>query len=838
MADTSISSQVYISRDQIRNQIISSVNDYLELGNVDLAKSSFLSFIINTISTLTSNLFFYNVSTYREFFLTTAQLPETIYNLSSFLGYTPKGAAYSTAYVLVGFPMGFYDPGSPSATFTLPEGFNFYAGSMLFKTYYRTQITVTNNETVTAKLILDDNREVDLPVYIDTTSNPVVFYITLPTNQTASDKQQLQIRSDLQPYVFTSVDLIFDDQLSSISVAVGSETNIYTQYPSVFLIPTGEKGFVSEKKSFGRRLYFGNGFIGVQPPAGSTVYVNYSTTAGAAGNVITGTITSGDRIYVELTTGEVRVVDYTCTNTSPSSGGVDEESLENIRTNAIQNITSLSRLVSEKDFQNINVIIPNSPFGANSSPILKRSDIRFNEIQLYTTLMYLNNTVPTKNIWYSIDSSVNRIPKYSALFFNSEFYYNVFDLVIDRINNYAYYEYVVEDILLSPVLVSVSDPYYTSIVLQTLGVSNSSGGSIDFTYNYTGTDSTASCYFIIEETGQQYAMTNDSTNHCFRYTFSSYTEYPQGTTTALFTLNKSVYGMPVPVSDYRTNILVTQLLNLSMISNVVQDSTSTDSIIYDIPTIDKNYYDNLVDKKDFEGLCIQPLVLSQYFEGYRMLTDFINLKFADTTGALIGMQLNKTNKRPVKDFVLTQPSNPIVGDRYIVDPESTYNSDMISHRNWYMQCQRIILPGLAQWEYIEPTTNDVILVENKDAQYIFSGTAWIVPQYTIPLSINIEIYKSADYYGSDRDLIQLVKTSLLDKFTSKFGINSIIRRSEVISCVHNVSGVAYCHLIDPKTDIFFNFNLNSFTRIQLLEYSPEYIFFAENTISVKIIASY
>jgi hypothetical protein len=74
MADTPISSQVYNSRDRIRNEIITKLKEYMELENVDLTKSSFLSFIVEILSTLTSNLMFYQISSYREFFLTKAQL--------------------------------------------------------------------------------------------------------------------------------------------------------------------------------------------------------------------------------------------------------------------------------------------------------------------------------------------------------------------------------------------------------------------------------------------------------------------------------------------------------------------------------------------------------------------------------------------------------------------------------------------------------------------------------------------------------------------------------------------------------------------------------------------
>jgi len=82
-----ISSQIYSSRDEIRNQIIEQVQYYLELENVDLTKTSFLSFIINLFSTLTSNILFYQSSVYREFFMTKALLPESVLNLAAFIGY-------------------------------------------------------------------------------------------------------------------------------------------------------------------------------------------------------------------------------------------------------------------------------------------------------------------------------------------------------------------------------------------------------------------------------------------------------------------------------------------------------------------------------------------------------------------------------------------------------------------------------------------------------------------------------------------------------------------------------------------------------------------------------
>jgi len=104
-----LSSQIYLSRDSIREQISTLVKEYLELENVDLTKSSFLSFMIDTISTLTGNLLFYQLSTYREFFLTKAQLPESILNLSAFLGYNTQEATAAEVNVIITIPFGFDD---------------------------------------------------------------------------------------------------------------------------------------------------------------------------------------------------------------------------------------------------------------------------------------------------------------------------------------------------------------------------------------------------------------------------------------------------------------------------------------------------------------------------------------------------------------------------------------------------------------------------------------------------------------------------------------------------------------------------------------------------------
>jgi len=342
-----LSSQIWLSRDSIREQISAQVKSYLELENVDLTKSSFLSFMIDTISTLTGNLLFYQISTYREFFLTKAQLPESILNLSAFLGYNTREATASRVNVLITIPFGFDDP---STTFSIPEGFVFTAdGDVEFRTYYSTSITVTGNASAVAT-VTEDNKRFILPVN-ETTED---FSFVLPLLQVKEVVQEYQIDSDIQEYQFITLDVLVDGEVASLEVQIkppgSAGYTTWTEFASLFLMSGTDKGYVSRRTDTGRRLTFGNDLSGVQPGINSSVLVTVEVTNGEDGNVIAGAIRSGQRIYVQTLAGVNQVVSYDVINTSPAFGGENEESIEEVRSNSIASITSLSKLVTENDY--------------------------------------------------------------------------------------------------------------------------------------------------------------------------------------------------------------------------------------------------------------------------------------------------------------------------------------------------------------------------------------------------------------------------------------------------------------------------------------------------------
>lgn len=816
MTDTPVSTQIYKSRDRIRNQIIEKVKEYMDLENVDLTKSSFLTFLIEILSTNVSNLMFYQMSSYKEFFLTKALLPDSIYNLSSFLGYNPKEAIPAQADILFTVPFGFTDP---TVEITLDEGFKLNAEDIDFITYYKTIITITNNSDVSI-VIQEENRIYNLPITYE--SNQFLFM--LPFKQYSSSIQEFQIDEDLQLYQFTSIEVPFDGQIASQVVEVRPPDSVsyelYSEVSSLYLMDSTIKGYIARRSDEGITLQFGNGLIGYQPKAGSTIKVTLLLTKGNAGNVITGSINNGERIYNVNLAGITQIVNYEVINTSPAYNGKDEESLEEIRRNSITNITALERIITENDFKNANIIIKDSPIGQNSLPVLKRSDLKINEIALFSTIYFGSDLVPTKNLYKTF--STEFIPRKTIITKNGINYYTVFDMEIDILNSSASYTYIMYEIEKLPVLTTSYGSEY-DIYASKLSVKKDNLKAT-YTLDFVTTESDPellSCEMEIVENGAKYNMINDGTS--FVHMFSDYRIIPNGELTYLFTIQHSTKGY---IGQYSSQFIFILSLDDFTTSNVITDGTS--HIVYDIPTILSSYYD-VIDQRDFELQVMQQLLTSLTFKDYKMLTDFINFKFSNTTGSLNNMQLNEVDLLPV----LSIESNPQTitdeGERYII---LNGTGEWKDHEN---EIAMSSLDGTTySWVYIIPKTDQMLIVESENTKYIFGNNGWSIPIYDIPLQISLDIFKLDTYSGSMGDLTKSIRDTLITTFTDRFGINAYIYKSEIIDVVQSIEGIDHCRLIEPKSNIFLNFNIDNFTQEELLKYSPEYVYFTTDDISIRV----
>jgi hypothetical protein len=824
MADNTISSQIFKSKDQTTLKIIEVLAQYLELNEVDLTKSSFLAFVVEALSTLTTNNLFYQISSYREFFLTKAQLSSSIYNLASFLGYSPSEASTAFVNILFAFELSFTDN---NVTFEIPEGFELSAGSIPFTTYYTTTVNVLNNSSVTIT-VTEDNKVFNMPYSLSTDDQGINYFsVVLPFKQFEVDVQEFQVPEDLQTYQFFDFDVTFTDitkKISGVIVEVrpsgssGFET--YTEYSSLFLMDETTKGYVKKRNDTGFSLQFGNGLIGYQPEPGATVQVTTELTKGEDGNIIAGSVTGKTTdIKTRISDDEGRAVNYTVTNPAPGSGGEDEETIEEVRRNAITNLTSLERLVTENDYINTNVIITDSPISQNSLPVLKRSDIKVNEISLFSTLLYSDVIVPARNIKYDFTST--SIPRGTVLTNGGINYYTIFDMEIEQLNSVATYTYVMYEIQQIPTLVTSYNSSY-DLYCDLLTVSkNGSGAEFQLDYKTTETDSdTVTCEIEVLESGSTYTMTNDSTS-AFLLSLPDYTVLPTGEATYFFTLK---HGTDY-IGQYTALFTFRKSLDDFELSNVIY-STPTYTV-YDIPTIKASYYDG-INQSDFETNVMQKLVTTLDFKDYKMTTDFVNFKLANTDGIMENMQLNDVSLTAVDDILSVPPVSGDEGDRYIIlngTGEWLGKDDQIAE---------VSDSTSMTWAYYEPKTEQIVYVTDESKKYIYCQAGWVIPEYEIPLQISLDVFKTSSYTGSNSDLTSEVRSAVVLAFTSRFGINSYLYRSEIIDVVQEVEGVEHCRLIKPESSIFFNFDLDELTQEELLSYGPEYIFFEEDDIAIRI----
>lgn len=821
--DELLSVVINLSRDETRTQVTTALQEYLELENVDLVKSSFLSYIVEIVSTMVSNLLFYQLSTYREFFLTKAQLPESVYNLAAFLGYEAGLASFAQVNVFFIIPLGFEDA---NTQFTIPSGFIAKANDGIeFQTDYVTTIIVTNNTSVKIRA-QEGSRIYDIPVVIDPDENTFAFVLTM--KQIVVEEQEFQVDADLQTYQFFSLDVPFSGKLAEAIVevkqpdAAGYET--WVEVSSLYLMDETTKGYVLSRREEGITLAFGNGIIGVQPPAGGTIKLTLSLTEGEDGNAIAGSIRTGDRIYNTTDAGITEIVQYEITNTSAAVGGDDEESIDEVRRNAITNLTALERTVTENDFINANIIIDDSPIAENSLPVLKRSDIKVNEIMLFITLLFQNDIVPTRDAFWSFPLGTTAVPRNTVINLDGVPFYTLFDMSINSLNSVADYSYVLFSFEQVPTLVTSFGTDY-AMTADNLVVQRS-GQEVTFHLRYNSIETDAdivTAEMEILETGQTFNMTNlDQTASEFILLIPDYTIIPNGELTYYFTLTHPIEGQ---LSRYQNTFILRQSLENLTRSNTVEDATSV--MVYDIPAIRKDYYDE-VNKREFESQVLQSLLSSLTFEDYKMMTDFINVKFGNTTGVLRNMELNEVTLTPVISRRSVPPGGCSTGDRYIV---ANGVGDWVNQDDNIAECSDST--GVV-WTFITPNTDDIVMVTNENKKYIFSASGWVFPEYDIPLQLNIDVFQLDSYSSSTSTLAQSVRDALISDFTSKFGINKPIYRSEIIETVQNVDGVEHCRLIAPESNIFFEFDIDNFTQKQLLEYGPEYVYFTEDSISIRI----
>ena len=826
MSDNNVFNSIEISRDANRLQIINYLRKNLELEGVDLTKSSFLSFLIDVISNLTSNLLFYQLSTYKEFFLTKASLPESILNLSAFLGYARKEATVAKANLLMTIPLTF---GSGIWTVTIDKNTVFYAKKMPFSNADKVIVKIEDNSNVTVQTFVDTQPSDTLPVSYSADGSSFMFL--LPVEQYVVKTEEF-VATDVKPFQFTYFDVLSSNQLSQIEVSIHPlATNEYIKcspFSSLYMMSSTDYGFVCKKIAGGIRVFFGNGILGEQLETGTTVYITARETLGSEGNVIPGSINKGARLSAVDEFGKAKILNYKVTNPSSATGGRDEESLEEVRNNSISNVRSLNRLVSRSDYNDLSVIVKDLPTGFDSIPILKKSDLSGNNICEYLMLKFNNEFVPTRGISLTVPYHTPVICRDYVSNVHGINYVTLFDMYFDIDNESVSYKYVINEVTRVPTILSRYNSNY-KIKIDKVVFKRVPNNSLEIRAHYLTEETDIEnilCTLNIMEMEYSHDMTNDILNNEFVVLISPLTIVPTSNLTFNFELSHKNLGA---IKKYSTSVVIRKNLDTYMTSDTYSDSTSGVSIIYDVPVVQQDYYES-IDKGLFELEILQKLVSFGVLSNYRMITDFINLKFCNTYGKCTNMNYNNVSIPDVIDIDFCDiPESLHIGDKYIVGNEDYYMWS--GHLNQIAEC---ISTDPVTWSFYDARLNTIVYVLNKQQKYIFSQSSWVTVGFNLPLKVTIEVFVDKNLTKSVGEVRSEVKSALINHFKNKFGPSIKLYRSEIIDVVQSLENIRYSRLIDPKSDIFFDYNIDNFTENELLEYVPEYVYFTKDSIEVKV----
>lgn len=537
---------IYGSREKIRSALIEYAKSYLNLGDADLTKTNYLAYLIDQLSILSANHIFYDSTIYNEFFFTEAKLDESVLNLARWIGYNVPKATPAEVELMFGINLNF---NSDTVTFDIPPIFYTRAGTDIpfiiknnnldsdnsakfnlnksdSESFESIRGKVVNNNIVTVRDAQGNYR----PIYISEDGRTAYFYLTFQQKEIVV--QTFNVPNDLSSNQFYNIDVEFDGQVSDVEVFVISPNpnqklvtsgssldgviNAQTFEPTEELYDSSgsicswnkwneaQSGIYSMSSKYNEycwvggynkgTIMFGNGILGKQPKPGSVIAVRLHVTKGSAGNVIANTIVNGDTIYQNTTSYNTRggTVGYTVINNSSASGGRDLLTLPEIKRNAIANLSAKNRLVSEEDYNSVNTILGGNYPINDSYSILKRSDIKCNEIMLFTTLKYTNNgteeIVPTRNIYIDLDNpNWNSDGKYTIMrnneyTVNNDKFLTMFNMTLDRKTKIVDYDYILQNLNGSSVYKysKIKDNYYDQF-------SNISGNGSNFSINTNNT---------------------------------------------------------------------------------------------------------------------------------------------------------------------------------------------------------------------------------------------------------------------------------------------------------------------------------------------------------------
>jgi len=679
-----------VEYDEIRQTIIDVIEEKMQSENPDLYESGFIAIFSDALAVLSLDNLFYSSMNYKEAFLTQAVLPESVLNIARQLSYQVPNASPSTVDVLISLP--FMQNGVrlwDKLAFTLEKMTRFGASGtqflleydVFFDFNYDTLLGNFKNElykqtdTAIAKIpyaFLELNPDVNDPTYTETY---LQFFVTC----TQYVIQEYSFKAPrVEPLRFHSIDVPFTDQVYKTEVSIKEDGDSdfipWTQYENVFTMPYGALGYAATVFSEYTTFSFGNGIYGKIPRANADIKIMVYETKGKEGKVVADSVNIIERIY-DTYSGDL--ITMFVTNPTVSSDGVNRETIEETRINAKDWARAVNGLVSEKNYSNLGAILK-IPLQATLA-IIKRSDIHSNEIFTYIASKFSDTElVPTRSDTVTFDNGVLQ-----PIIIDGKTYVCPFEITPDISTSSLFYRYVVTDFIGTADLVSTQPEAKDYAVVfnqvRCLYDELTSKFTVKVYYDYIAKDPSgaedptfASKLSMTATMGTTtYIATNDTGNSLFEFEVDR-GDVEDGIT--IFTLVLS--HLTTQLKTYKTSFIMTQNLN-ALIVSTSEDKGGGIIDGYDVPLVEEPFY--LANRSWIDINMLQQMsIFADTVGQYRMLTDQVYLKFANTIGKIKNIEYNSLNPHPVKTYV--SPNFPIrveIALRVYIKSENSSSADAL-----------------------------------------------------------------------------------------------------------------------------------------------------------------
>ena len=321
-------------------QIKANLIDYFKNSETEFTDWDFEGSNLNNIVDLLAYNTHYNAMlahvAVNESFIDSAQLRSSVVSAAKLLGYIPR--SFSGARVDIVGTIG--ATAESDETYVVPRG---------------TRLTTVYDSEDYSFVILDDVTTLkkttvgESHFYTVGEEEPLIGYegrlVTTTFEANAVDTGQRYELGDEDVDITSLRVLVYPTAAKSEGTATR-----YNQFSSISADSESKIYFINENSSGRYELTFGNGIYGDKLDAGNVIEVQYLVTRGAGGNdVNTSFSIAGD------TSGN-----FTPTGTSlsimcgaRSSGGSNKETVERLKSNAINSFTTQNRAVTSEDYKNL-----------------------------------------------------------------------------------------------------------------------------------------------------------------------------------------------------------------------------------------------------------------------------------------------------------------------------------------------------------------------------------------------------------------------------------------------------------------------------------------------------